>query len=260
MKKESYIKKNGRYFLKYAGSESYYKNSLLLECIIHFRHCFRGKLLDLGCGNKPYSLIYNEICESSVGCDVPESLHTDGKAEILCRAEEIDRHFGKESLDCVLCTEVLEHTGEDRLVVKNINTILKEEGRLLISVPFIYVLHEEPYDFRRYTVFGITDLLTSNGFVIESVFSAGATFSSSFFVMYYSFTKIFYYAAKKAGLKDLHKNKLVSSVVNLPELIFHMFAIFSFRKKLRTNKPLSKNEMFSSLGYFISAKKSTEVC
>lgn len=251
----SFKKMNGKYKLKYSQSESFYKNSLLFECIQYFRNLMKGKLLDLGCGNKPYSLIYNEVCDSSVGCDVPYSLHRRSNVEVLCAAEDIDRHFEKDSFDCVICTEVLEHTNDDRKVVKNINFVLKAGGNLILSAPFTYVLHEKPHDYRRYTMFGLRDILEKNNFRINSVISMGGTFSSGFFIFYYSFTKIFFFLFKKAGAKNLQDNKFVKVIVGIPEFLFYIFNINSFKKKLSENKLPDTNEMFSSLGYFIAAKK-----
>ncbi|MEO8665593.1 MAG: class I SAM-dependent methyltransferase [Ignavibacteria bacterium] len=254
MDSTSFEKKNGKYYLKYAASESYYKNGLLLECIQHFKSLFKGKLLDLGCGNKPYSVIYNEVCESCVGCDVPFSIHKDADVDVLCMAEDIDKHFATGSFDCVLCTEVLEHTSDDRKVIENINKILKDNGTLIISAPFTYVLHEAPHDFRRYTFHGLKNIIENNGFEVQSAFSMGATFSSGYFIFYYSLTKLFYFSFKKLGM-DLSRNVVIRAVMNFPEYIFYKFNIGSFRKKLSENRSPSVNEKFSSLGYFFVAKK-----
>ena len=40
---------------------------------------------------------------------------------------------------------------------------------MIISLPFLWQEHEEPYDFVRFTSFGIIELLESNGFEIESI-------------------------------------------------------------------------------------------
>lgn len=248
-------KRDGKFVLKYFGSDSYYKNGLLLECIQHYRHLMKGKLLDLGCGNKPYSAIYNEVCDNSTGCDVPFSLHKDAEVEVLCFAEDVDKHFDKNFFDFILCTEVIEHTVNDRKVFENINKILKIGGHLLISVPFTYVLHEAPHDYRRYTLYGLIKLLEDFDFKILSAHSAGASVSSGFYILYYTFTKIVYFILKKAGLKNIHENKFLRSITSLPELLFYFFSIGKFRKKLSENKFPSKNEMFSSMGYIITAKK-----
>ena len=255
MDSSAFEKKNGRYYLKYFGSESYYKNGLLLECVEHFKHLMKGRLLDLGCGNKPYSVIYNEVCDSSVGCDVPFSLHKKAEVEVLCFAEDIDKHFEAGSFDCVLCTEVIEHTVNDRKTISNIYNLLNKEGNLIISAPFTYVLHESPYDFRRYTLYGLISLLEEHNFKVCSAFSMGATFSSGFYIFYYSFTKTFFYVFKKIGLRNLHNNIFVRALIDLPELFFYKLNINYFRKKLADNRSPSVNEMFSSLGYFITAKK-----
>lgn len=259
MDTSAFEKKNGRYNLKYYGSESYYKNGLLLECVQYFKDYMHGKLLDLGCGNKPYSVIYNEVCESSIGCDVPFSLHQNADVEVLCYAENIDKHFDKNYFDCVLCTEVLEHTVNDQTVVTNINKILRTGGSLIISAPFTYVLHEAPHDYRRYTAYGLKNILEKNGFEVKTTFSMGGTFSSGFYIFYYSLTKIFFYALKKAGLKNIHKNKFLRSITSFPEFVFYKLSIGSFRKKLSQNKIPTTNEMFSSMGYFIVAKKTKDL-
>ncbi|HMQ68397.1 MAG TPA: class I SAM-dependent methyltransferase [Ignavibacteria bacterium] len=255
MDSSSFYKKNDRYCLRYSGSESYYKNGLLLESIWHFRDYLEGNLLDLGCGNKPYYDIYNEYCESSVGCDVPFSLHKNAKVEVECYAEDIDKHFEMNRFDCVLCTEVLEHTVNDRKVISNISTILKPGGTLIISTPFTYVLHEAPHDYRRYTYYGLRKILEENNFKVMSAFSMGGTFSSGLYIFYYSLTKIFFYALKSVGLKSVRDNTLINNIINFPEWLFYKINIRSFRKKLEENKLPSANEMFSSMGYFMVAEK-----
>ncbi|MEO6694372.1 MAG: methyltransferase domain-containing protein, partial [Ignavibacteria bacterium] len=232
MDTSAFEKKDGKYYLKYIGSESYYKNGLLLECIMHFKGLMKGKLLDLGCGNKPYSKIYDEVCDSSIGCDVPFSLHTKSNVEVQCYAEDIDKHFEQEYFDCIICTEVLEHTLNDQKVVANIYKILKPGGNLIISAPFTYVLHEAPHDYRRYTLFGLKNILETNRFEVKSAFSMGGTLSSGFFIFYYSFTKIFFFTLKKIGFSRAHENTFLKAVTSFPELVLYKLNIASFRKKL----------------------------
>jgi SAM-dependent methyltransferase len=44
--------------------------------------------------------------------------------------------------------------------------VLGHDGRLLITVPFIWGEHEVPFDFRRYSTFGVEQLLASTKFKI----------------------------------------------------------------------------------------------
>ena len=53
--------------------------------------------------------------------------------------------------DLVLCCNVIEHVYENERIVSNLKKLVKKNGHLLISVPFIYPLHDEPGDYWRYT-------------------------------------------------------------------------------------------------------------
>jgi SAM-dependent methyltransferase len=72
-----------------------------------------------------------------------------------------------ESVDAVLCTEVLEHAIDPELLIGEIFRILRRGGRVCVTVPFIWGLHELPYDFRRFTPFGLAGLVSKRGFVID---------------------------------------------------------------------------------------------
>jgi len=228
---------------------------LLLDTLQEFSPLIKGRLLDLGCGNKPYFDIYSSLCSESIGCDVPFSLHKDSNVEVLCFAEDIDKHFHKDTFDSIICTEVLEHTLDDRKVMSNINKVIKTGGVLLISVPFTYVLHEEPHDYRRYTYYGLSQLLKDNNFRVVSTHSMGGTLSSGFLIFYYFFMRLFFYAFKKIGITKLRENFVVKTLFSLPELIMYKLYAPFFRKKLKMNSNPGKNEKFSSTGYFFAAIK-----
>ncbi len=241
--------------MRFPQSESYFKNSLLLDTLQSFTGGMSGRLLDLGCGNKPYYNIYSRHCTESVGCDVPHSLHSESEVEVLCAAEEIDKFFEKDSFDCVICTEVIEHTYDDEKVIANISNVLATGGTLLISAPFIYVLHEEPHDYKRYTYYGIENLLLKNNFRIEASFAMGGVLSSGFLVLYYFFMRIFTYGLKKIGLKKFRDSNVLKFFISLPE--FAMYQIYKpfFKRKLKNNLKPGKSEKFSSTGYFFYAVK-----
>ena len=57
----------------------------------------------------------------------------------------------EDKFDLVLCTNVLEHVYETKKAIKNLKSLMKDGGQLLVSVPFIYPLHDEPTDFWRFT-------------------------------------------------------------------------------------------------------------
>lgn len=63
--------------------------------------------------------------------------------------------FANGCFDGVVCLEVLEHVPDPALVVAEIGRVLRPDGRAWISMPFLYPLHDAPYDFQRYTEYGL---------------------------------------------------------------------------------------------------------
>jgi len=80
------------------------------------------------------------------------------------------------SIDAVLFLEVAEHIPQDKKPIKEISRILKPGGLLYFSVPFIYPMHDQPYDYRRYTVHGINALLSEHGFSVKNIKQHGNSF------------------------------------------------------------------------------------
>ena len=114
-----------------------------------------GRALDLGCGNSPYQPLLTSIT-SYVPYDVDRSslgAHVIGTAESL--------PFASASFDSALCTQVLEHVAQPAQVIAEIARVLKPAGRLVLSAPQAWRLHEQPYDYFRYTRFGLQTLLSA---------------------------------------------------------------------------------------------------
>jgi SAM-dependent methyltransferase len=66
----------------------------------------------------------------------------------------------EDKFDLVLCTNVLEHVYETKKAIKNLKSLMKDGGQLLVSVPFIYPLHDEPSDFWRFTEHALKKLFS----------------------------------------------------------------------------------------------------
>lgn len=64
-----------------------------------------------------------------------------------------------ETYDVIFVSEVLEHVKEPRAAVDNLYASLKPGGLLIITTPFIFPIHESPYDHYRYTRHGLAHLL-----------------------------------------------------------------------------------------------------
>lgn len=121
-----------------------------------------GKLLDIGCGNKPYQKIIDPLVYEYIGCDIIQS--SEQKVNILCEATDIP--LPDESFDTVISTQTIEHVAEHQLMLSEAYRLLKRNGYLIISGPMYWPLHEEPYDFFRFTNHGFRHILTKAGFTI----------------------------------------------------------------------------------------------
>jgi len=132
-------------------------------------------VFDIGCGNKPFEPYIRKLIKSNdknsyVGCDIVQS--SENKVDILCEATNIP--VPAETYDVVLCTQVVEHVFDHQKVFEEAYRLLKPDGRFIVSAPFIWEKHEIPYDFYRFTDFGLKTLLTRAGFEIkESIANGG---------------------------------------------------------------------------------------
>jgi SAM-dependent methyltransferase len=73
-----------------------------------------------------------------------------------------DAHFlpiASNTIDCVLCCEVLEHVKDPRKCCDEIWRVLKPGGIALISTPFLFPIHADPEDYQRFTPSGLKVLL-----------------------------------------------------------------------------------------------------
>lgn len=116
-----------------------------------------GRVLDLGCGNRPYqSLLVH--AQTYVGYDL-DYQHT--HPQVAGRAETLP--FASRSFDGVLSTQVLEHVREPWTMLEEIARVLRPSGRVILSAPQAWRLHEEPHDYYRYTRYGLAHLLQRAG-------------------------------------------------------------------------------------------------
>ena len=85
--------------------------------------------------------------------------------------------FNDGSFDTVLSIQVLEHTPDPRKLIAEMARVLNKGGTLILAAPFSFRLHEEPYDYFRYTPHGLRQLCNEAGLVIEHVEQVGSLWS-----------------------------------------------------------------------------------
>jgi SAM-dependent methyltransferase len=87
--------------------------------------------------------------------------------------------FRDASFDTVVLLEVLEHVADAPAVLDEIARVLKPGGRLLLSVPFLYPLHDAPHDYRRYTAPGLEAAIGRSGLVATRAQARNAGFEAA---------------------------------------------------------------------------------
>ncbi|MDR3610074.1 MAG: class I SAM-dependent methyltransferase [Ignavibacteriaceae bacterium] len=131
-----------------------------------------GKLLDFGCGSKPYKESFD--VQEYVGVDIEQHghPHQNENVDVFYDGETIP--FKDNYFDSILSSEVFEHTFNLVHILTELNRVLKVGGYMLITIPFVFEEHEVPYDFARYTSYGISDLLKKANFRIVHIEQAGS--------------------------------------------------------------------------------------
>ena len=145
---------------------SFMPRTTILNAIKKSVHVFKGNLLDVGCGIMPYREIIlnsNKKVEKYIGLDLQSStIHNTDIADLHWDAKTIP--LQNETLDSAMATEVLEHSFHPNETLSEIFRVLKKDGVFFFTVPFIWPLHEVPYDAYRYTPFSLKMLLENAGF------------------------------------------------------------------------------------------------
>lgn len=138
------------------------------------RKCARGRLLDLGCGNAPLFHVYRDLVEDTVCIDWPASLHNQKHVDVFA---DLTRPLPlrDETFDTVLLSDVLEHIPNPESLIAEIARVLRPGGSAVIGVPFLYPLHEIPYDFNRYTRYQLERMLGNAGLEVVELVAIGGS-------------------------------------------------------------------------------------
>ncbi|MGK6353908.1 class I SAM-dependent methyltransferase [Sphingomonas sp. DT-207] len=129
---------------------------------------FRGAILDFGCGSKPYRTLFTNV-ESYVGVDIAQSGHDHSSSNVDIFYDGRHLPFEDGKFDGVVAFEVFEHVFNLPNILREIRRVLKPGGQLMFSIPFAWPEHEQPYDFARYTSFGIGHLLEEAGYRVAAI-------------------------------------------------------------------------------------------
>ncbi len=140
-----------------------------------------GKLLDFGCGRKPYETLFT--VDEYVGVDMEKTghEHTNSKIDVYYDGKHIP--FGDSTFDSVFCSEVFEHIFNLEDILLELNRVTKKGGKMLITVPFLLERTRRAIRLWPIYFFGIKHLLKKHGFETIAYYKSGNFTRVNFSIM-----------------------------------------------------------------------------
>lgn len=218
---------SNRFYIDWKSTHSYIVATLQLESVLGASKYAKGRLLDVGCGNKPFLHIFKDKIEKHIGIDLPSTRHANNEIDVYASGDNIP--FENSSFDTVLTTSVLEHVKKPQKMFDEMFRVMKKDSYLILTTPCQYGLHEQPYDFFRYTKYSLKMMAEKSGFRIVYIKPIGGALViiSQLLTKYLS---IFLYALlekirgnkidRKEGFKNIKKNVIVQFISFVPQRLF----------------------------------------
>jgi SAM-dependent methyltransferase len=140
----------------------------------------RGRLLDVGCGDKPYESFFRPYVTEYIGIEheatfARTNASRQGRPDAVYDGRTLP--FSDGSFDTVMSVQVLEHTPDPQRLIQEMARVLRPDGTLILTAPFSFRLHEEPHDYFRYSPHGLRVLLGHAGLEIVDLRCQGSLFS-----------------------------------------------------------------------------------
>jgi SAM-dependent methyltransferase len=144
----------------------YFARRELHRALVRLLPRLQGEILDVGCGTKPYRSLVQATRYVGLDYDTP-ALREAAIADLFYDGGRFPLADG--SFDGALCTQVLEHVFNPEEFLRELCRVLRPGGVLVLTVPFVWDEHSQPYDFGRYTSFGLRALLERSGLEVVSL-------------------------------------------------------------------------------------------
>lgn len=123
----------------------------------------KALVLDAGSGSAPYKQLFEHATYESA--DFEQVNKEYANSTYTCNLDNIpveDCRF-----DYIIFNQVMEHLPNPKKVLLELNRVLKPDGKMIYTGPLFYEEHEQPYDYYRYTQFGLHELFSSTNFTID---------------------------------------------------------------------------------------------
>jgi len=201
----------------------------------------QGSCVDIGSGNSPYKNMVLSVVNKYIAIDKSEinkHMFKYSKEEFL-NGDVKNLPLEDSSIDCVIFTQVLEHIDEPFKALDEIKRVLKKDGILILSVPFIYQAHAVPYDYFRFSEYGLKKIMNDYEFEILEFHYQGY-FGTTIISIINGFV-----------WEVASKNKTIRNLLLLPFLLL----FFSFNNLFGMILDIIKNKNYTPNFWIIVRKK-----
>lgn len=165
-----------------------------------------GRLLDIGCGTKPFKEFFSTRVDEHIGFDHSGCMHNKDNIDVF--GDVYNMPFGDGEFDAAISNAVLEHLEEPQQAINETYRVLKKDGVAMFSCPLIWHLHEKPRDFFRFTEYGLKYMFEKAGFETLEIIPL-----SGFWV---TFGQLLTYVVNKEAYNNfLSKFKLLNPILDL---------------------------------------------
>lgn len=149
-------------FVSFCINPFFFGRSAIYLSVKKHAHHISGKTVDVGSGSKPYKDLFKNVTEY-IGIDIEQSGHKHTSSDIDLFYDGETFPFENSTVDSLVFFEVLEHVFNPNQFLSEITRVLKPGGKCVVTIPFIWGEHEQPYDFARYSSFGLNHLFNQHG-------------------------------------------------------------------------------------------------
>ena len=197
-----------------------------MESLVEMKSIENLRVLNIGAGGPIQGII-----ELSLNTKKVTTIDIDParKPDIVMDVTNLE--FNDNSFDLVIMMEVLEHVKEPKKALSEIYRVLSDNGKLIMSTPFILGIHDEPYDYYRFTKYGLEYLLSDFKIEIHET----NDFAHTIMVLIGRLMK-----------SKLRRDKIVSLIIFMPLLLVYPMVFIVSKLVISSH---------ITTGYFVKAKK-----
>lgn len=204
----------------------------------------KGQVLDIGCADQSLRSVLSEGC-SYTGLDYPGTVNSMYGTRPMIFGDAQTLPVKSASMDTIVLMEVLEHVPDIDAVISEVFRVLKQDGLFLFSMPFLYPIHDAPFDFQRLTIHGLHRMMDRHSFDIVEEQAFGSPLATAGLLANLAITK--------TVLNSVRKKSPVILLGLLLPLFIPVVNIFAW-----ISGKIAPADEFMPTGYMLVLRKKSE--